>query len=197
MTGSVWIPAFRHKRHAADRGVTIVPEIEMPGHTGALLRSCTDLLCQGNDQIKLANLATGDYVAKQKFLTTQTKNKALQSQVTDLQTELSELETFRTRAENVEKHLKIVAIDNALLQSGVKNVQAVRALLDQNQIQLENDTLIGIDHQLDQLKTTEAYLFTQPTPPHTHPANPAGKTPLIDYASVTDEELFQTRMQGK
>jgi hexosaminidase len=41
--------------YAADRGVTIVPEIEMPGHTGALLRSCPDLLCQGSDQIKLGN----------------------------------------------------------------------------------------------------------------------------------------------
>jgi hexosaminidase len=41
--------------YAAQRGVTIVPEIEMPGHTGALLRSCPQLLCQGDDQIKLGN----------------------------------------------------------------------------------------------------------------------------------------------
>jgi hexosaminidase len=41
--------------YASDRGVTVVPEIEMPGHTGALLRSCRELLCQGSDQIKLGN----------------------------------------------------------------------------------------------------------------------------------------------
>ncbi len=41
--------------YAADRGVTVVPEIEMPGHTGALLRSYPELLCQGRDQIKLGN----------------------------------------------------------------------------------------------------------------------------------------------
>lgn len=41
--------------YAADRGVTIIPEIEMPGHTGALLRSCPELLCEGSDQIKSAN----------------------------------------------------------------------------------------------------------------------------------------------
>jgi hexosaminidase len=41
--------------YAADRGVTVVPEIEMPGHTGALLRSYPELLCQGSDQIKLGN----------------------------------------------------------------------------------------------------------------------------------------------
>lgn len=38
--------------YAADRGVAIVPEIEMPGHTGALLRSYPGLLCQGSDQVK-------------------------------------------------------------------------------------------------------------------------------------------------
>lgn len=38
--------------YVADRGVTIVPEIEMPGHTGALLRSCPELLCPGSDEIK-------------------------------------------------------------------------------------------------------------------------------------------------
>ena len=41
--------------YAADRGVTIVPEIEMPGHTGAPLRSCPELLCQGSDQIQLSD----------------------------------------------------------------------------------------------------------------------------------------------
>ena len=34
--------------YAAERGVTVVPEIEMPGHTGALLRSYPELLCQGD-----------------------------------------------------------------------------------------------------------------------------------------------------
>jgi|GEM_PF-1636600 len=38
--------------YAGKRGVTVVPEIEMPGHTGALLRSCPELLCQGSDQIR-------------------------------------------------------------------------------------------------------------------------------------------------
>ena len=41
--------------YAAARGVTVVPEIEMPGHTGALLRSCPELLCQGSDEIKPGN----------------------------------------------------------------------------------------------------------------------------------------------
>lgn len=41
--------------YAAARGVTIVPEIEMPGHTGALLRSCPELLCQGSDEIRPGN----------------------------------------------------------------------------------------------------------------------------------------------
>ncbi len=38
--------------YAADRGVTVVPEIEMPGHTGALLRSCPELNCRGSDRIR-------------------------------------------------------------------------------------------------------------------------------------------------
>ncbi|MCP5519919.1 MAG: beta-N-acetylhexosaminidase [Verrucomicrobiales bacterium] len=41
--------------YAGDRGVTIVPEIEMPGHTGALLRSYPELLCQGSGEIKPGN----------------------------------------------------------------------------------------------------------------------------------------------
>ena len=41
--------------YAAERGVTVVPEIEMPGHTGALLRSYPTLLCQGSDLIQLSS----------------------------------------------------------------------------------------------------------------------------------------------
>lgn len=47
--------------YAAARGVTVVPEIEMPGHTGALLRSYPELLCEGSEKIKLGNsLCVGD-----------------------------------------------------------------------------------------------------------------------------------------
>jgi hexosaminidase len=38
--------------YAAERGVTIVPEIEMPGHTGALLRSYPAMGCRGSDKIR-------------------------------------------------------------------------------------------------------------------------------------------------
>jgi hexosaminidase len=38
--------------YAAERGVTVVPEIEMPGHTGALLRSYPELSCRGSDRVK-------------------------------------------------------------------------------------------------------------------------------------------------
>ncbi|WP_199775443.1 phage scaffolding protein, partial [Microbulbifer pacificus] len=51
----------------------------------------------------------------------------------------------------------------------VKNVKAIKALLDMDTIKLDGDALKGLDEQLNSLKENESYLFeqeeTQPNSP--------------------------------
>jgi len=59
------------------------------------------------------------------------------------------------------------ALDSALSGAKVKNLKAVKALLDADKIELDGDKLTGLEEQLEALKTSDAYLFesTEETKP--------------------------------
>ena len=58
-------------------------------------------------------------------------------------------------------------LESTLSGAKVKNVKAIKALLDMDTIKLDGDTLKGLDTQLKDLKENESYLFEQEE-------NPAG-----------------------
>src|SRR5690625_3385041 len=50
-------------------------------------------------------------------------------------------------------------LENTLKDSGVRNVKAVKALLDTETIKLDGETLLGLDDQLKGLQESDPYLF--------------------------------------
>jgi len=69
-------------------------------------------------------------------------------------------------------------LENTLSNAKVKNVKAIKALLDMDTIKLDGDTLKGLDSQLDELKESDSYLFEEEkketSPKIVNPGNPDG-----------------------
>lgn len=69
-------------------------------------------------------------------------------------------------------------LESTLTGAKVKNVKAVKALLDLESIKLDGDKLLGLDDQLNNLKENESYLFEQEEKPNSPqivtPGNPDG-----------------------
>lgn len=91
-------------------------------------------------------------------------------QLENLKNSSGDLETMKQTIENLQRDNKVAkdnfeaelakfklesAIDTTLLGSNVINTRAVKALLDMDKIKLDGDVLIGINEQLEALKTAE------------------------------------------
>jgi len=75
-------------------------------------------------------------------------------------------------------------LESTLTGAKVKNVKAVKALLDLESIKLDGDKLLGLDDQLNGLKESESYLFDSEEKPNSPtivtPGNPNGGTNADD-----------------
>ena len=91
-------------------------------------------------------------------------------QLENLKNSSGDLETMKQTIENLQKDNKAAkdnfdaelakfklksAIDNTLLSSNAINIKAVKALLDMGRIKLDGEVLIGINEQIEALKTAE------------------------------------------
>lgn len=166
-------------------------------HLGEELYNQLTEKLKGNDKVKLANLAGGEYVGKDKFTAAETARKELEGQIKErdtqletlkksagdnagLQSEIVRLQTANTTAKtDFESKLKAAQLEHALegrlLQAGAVNTKAVKALLDSTKISMDGDNLVGVDEQLKTLKEKETWAFITPTIPGAggNPAAPA------------------------
>jgi hypothetical protein len=150
-----------------------------------------------NKDVKLANLSSGDYVAKAKFdtkldeistLKEQLEGRnndvtALQEQlkgvegVDDLKGKLSELQTKYDG--DMASHQEKIVLANAslkVMEMGAKNAASVLAHVDMSKVKLgEDDTLQGLSEQVTPLQESMDFLFGEPkkvyksTPPSPPP----------------------------
>lgn len=56
------------------------------------------------------------------------------------------------------------ALENSLRDKKAKNVKAVKALLDLNEVKQDGETLLGLDTQLEKLRESDPYLFEETIP---------------------------------
>lgn len=110
---------------------------------------------QSEKPLKLANLADGGYVSKEKYdaLGNQMEKQGEES-VKAYKEEIEQLKIKMADAEN--RH----AVDMLIKSSGAKNLTAVRALLD-----LENQDVASVEKQLEIIRNENEYLFEKPTSP--------------------------------
>lgn len=125
-----------------------------------------------NTEVKLANLALGGYVDKEKYEEEKRNLETANKTIKELQENVKkfdgvDVEGLKTRNEELEKQYKNdllqlkldSAIDLGLLKAKAKNPKLAKAALDMSIIKLDGDNLIGFNEQLDNLKETDSYLF--------------------------------------
>lgn len=119
-------------------------------------------------------------------------NEELTAQIEELR---KQKETTKTEyEEKLQQQAFEHKLESTLRSAKVKNVKAVKALLDLESIKLDGDKLLGLDDQLNSLKENESYLFEQEEKPETptivNPGNPNGGTITTkSIAEMTYQEL--------
>ena len=131
--------------------------------------------------VKLANLKSGDYVSNDKYKALETSNESLKSQLLAKSTAYDELvakagdnEALKTEIENLkastqeqlnqttsqyEAKLKDAAIKSELIKAKAKDVKDIIGQLNIDGITYQNETLTGLNEQIDALKEQKPYLF--------------------------------------
>lgn len=125
-----------------------------------------------NKEIKLANLASGQYIDKKKFddkvselTAANTTIEGLKSTVSKfdgvdiegLKKSVSEWETkYNT---DVEAARVDALLTDALFEAKAKNPRMLKKMLDMSTIKRDGEKLLGVTEQLDALKKSDAYAF--------------------------------------
>ncbi|CWV70095.1 phage scaffolding protein [Listeria monocytogenes] len=86
-------------------------------------------------------------------------SEELKKQIEDLQQKNTDLESnYQSEIAETKKNS---AIELALASAKARNPKAVKALLDNNKLELTDEGLKGLDEQLGALQESDAYLFAQ------------------------------------
>lgn len=125
-----------------------------------------------NEDVKLANLATGHYVDKKKYDDKVAELTTAQGTITSLNETVKkfdgvDVEGLKNKAEELENKYNTdmaavkldSAINLALVEAKAKNPKLAKAALDMSVIKLDGEKLLGLSEQLDNLKASDAYLF--------------------------------------
>lgn len=130
---------------------------------------------EGNDSVKLANLATGEYVSKSKHDAEQlAKDKRIQEltdkiknfEGVDVKQLQTDVENWKTKYnQDLESARLDSAIQLAIAKSGTLSEKALMGLLDKDKIKLDKDgNLTGLDEQIEAIKKEDSFLFKAAEP---------------------------------
>lgn len=137
---------------------------------------------EGNKTVKLANLASGEYVSKAKYESDmQAKDTRIQEltqsvkdfdgvDVKQLQTDVKNWETKYNQ--DLESARLDSAIQLAIAKSGTLSEKALMGLLDKDKIKFDKDgKLTGLDEQIEAIKKEDSFLFKAAEPNEPKPGN--------------------------
>lgn len=179
---------------------------------GALTFEQFSQALKAHPEIKLADLASGEYVAKGKYdaketelNTASTTIKTLQDAVrkfdgVDVEKLKDDVKNWETKYNDDIAALKLSsAIDTDLMKAKVKNLKVVKGCLDTSRIRLDGDTLLGLSEQLDELRSSDGYLFENEDGRAVSFAGtglPAGKSGSEDLSRLSDSEYYSRVYNG-
>ena len=167
-----------------------------------------------NKEIKLANLADGKYVDKQKLDDKVTELSTANKTIADLQTAVKKFDgvdvdklnqqiaDLNEKYTNDTSALKLdSALNMALVGAKAKNPKLAKAALDMSVIKLDGDKLLGFEEQLEKLKESDGYLFDSDTKNNANQNNGGytgrgnsgaghGGNNNVDYDKMSDEEYY-------
>ena len=140
------------------------------------------LLELGMEQTEIDELvkeALTGYIAKEEYDVLQgqvkvheDKAKELSKTVKELQKDVDASEALKLKLDDLEgklsskdKEIEKVKFDFKLeakmKEVGAKNIKAIKALIDMEQVKLEDGELVGFDTQIEALKESDSYLFEE------------------------------------
>lgn len=169
-----------------------------------------------NKEIKLANIAGGQYVDKDKYDKMELKSSNLEQQlktandtikgfkdvdVDGLKTGIAKWEKkykddTKVLNDKLTEQTKTSKIELALLGAKAKNTKAARALLDESKISLDGDNLLGMNEQIEAIKKENAYLFDDGKPQNP-PAPYQGDPAAPDWSALPDDQYFAKAFETK
>lgn len=128
---------------------------------------------------ELIKEALTGYIAKEEYDILQgqvkvheDKAKELSKTVKELQKDVDASEALKLKLDDLEgklgakdKEIEKVKFDFKLeakmKEVGAKNIKAIKALIDMEQVKLEDGELVGFDTQIEALKESDSYLFEE------------------------------------
>lgn len=142
----------------------------------------------GNNKIDVVN--NGNWIPKDKFNTLNEQLKTANTTIGDLKKSNKDNETlqtkvgeYETKVKEYEKQIQDMqfnyALEGALKGANVRNTKAVKALLNLENVKLDGETLIGISEQIEELRKSDSYLFSEEQKPKFSGVEPTdgSKTP--------------------
>ena len=146
----------------------------------------------------------GNFIPKSKFDQVNDDKKAYKGQVEKLQTDLEavrkkagEVEGLNTVITELKQSLEAkdkeianrefnYSLDTALKDAKCKNIKAVKALLNMDEIKYKDGKLGGLENQLNNLKESDSYLFDIEMPGNT---GGVGNFPRSGKQIITKEQF--------
>lgn len=130
---------------------------------------------EGNKTVKLANLASGDYVSRAKYdsdmQAKETRIQELTQSVKDFDgVDVKQLQKdvndWKTKYDHdLEETKRDSAIRLAIAKSGTLSEKALMGLLDKDKIKFDKDgKLTGLDEQIEAIKKEDSFLFKEAEP---------------------------------
>lgn len=137
-------------------------------------------------KVKLADLASGMYVSKDKYADIETQLTEARTTITERDTQLNDLkrvgnpaelqaqiaqlqEQHKKDAEAAEQRIVAMqfenALTNALTTAKAKNPKAVAALIDRQVLKLKGDNIHGLKEQIEAIRQENGFLFADEPDP--------------------------------
>lgn len=168
--------------------------------------------------VKLANLADGGYVNKDKFLAAEKTANELQAQIKERDKQLAALQKSTGDADTLKMQIAELQAANeaavaeyqeklsksqleAAKKLAIANARpvdetaakAIEKLIDDEQIKKGDDGYTGITEQISALQEKSAYFFESVPKPKAGGVNPPTSDD-VDESTLTDQQLFDKRM---
>ena len=126
-----------------------------------------------NKEIKLANLASGQYIDKKKFEDKVNELTTANQTITDLQNAAKkfdgvDVDKLKTDFANLETKyntdIEAAKVDSllteTLIEAKARNPRMLKKMLDMSVIKRDGEKLLGVSEQIESLKKSDAYAFS-------------------------------------
>lgn len=157
---------------------------------------------------KIDIVSNGNWIPKDKFNALNEQLKTANTTITDLKksnTDNEALQTkvgeYETKVKDYEKQIQDIqfnyALDGVLKSANVRNIKAIKALLNLDNVKLDGGNLIGLNEQLEALKKSDTYLFAEEQQTKFAGINPVDGIKSLQGYNPWKKETFNLTDQGK